>query len=92
MVCQNQESAQNGICTTWISLLQMKNDGNAMNQFHFMDSCLSLAVLIQILATPQVTTATNERSFGALKYLKTYLRNTTKGSAFKWPCITVCST
>ena len=43
-----------------------------------MGSYPSLAVLIQILATLPVTTATNKRSFGALKYLKTYLRNTTK--------------
>ena len=43
-----------------------------------MDSYPSLAVLIQILATLPVTTATYERSFSALKYLKTYLRNTTK--------------
>ena len=28
--------------------------------------------------TLPVTTATNKRSFSALKYLKTYLRNTTK--------------
>ena len=58
----------------------MKNDRNAMNinHFDFMDSYPSLAVLIQILATLPVTTATNERSFSALKYLKTYLRNTTK--------------
>ena len=38
----------------------------------------SLAVLIQILATLPVTIATNKRSFSTLKYLKTYLRNTTK--------------
>ena len=31
MVCHNQESAQNGICTIWISLPQMKNNRNAMN-------------------------------------------------------------
>ena len=43
-----------------------------------MDSYPSLAVLIQILATLPVTTATNESSFSAFKYLKTYLRNTTK--------------
>ena len=43
-----------------------------------MDSYLSLTVLIQILATLPVTTVTNKRSFSALKYLKTYLRNTTK--------------
>ena len=43
-----------------------------------MDSYPSLAFLIQILATLPVTTATNKRSFSALKYLKTYLRNTTK--------------
>ena len=56
----------------------MKNDRNAMNPFDFMDSYSSLAVLIQILATLPITTVTNERSFSALKYLKTYLRNTTK--------------
>ena len=49
-----------------------------MNHFVFMDSYPFLAVLIQILATLPVTTATNNRSFSALKYLKTYLRNTTK--------------
>ena len=43
-----------------------------------MDSHPSLAVLIQILATLPVTTATNERSFSAPKYLKIYLRNATK--------------
>ena len=43
-----------------------------------MDSYPSLAVLIQILATLPVTTATNKLSFIAFKYLKTYLRNTTK--------------
>ena len=48
-----------------------------MNHFDVMDSYPSLAVLIQILATLPITTATNERSFSALKYLKTYLRNTT---------------
>ena len=31
-----------------------------------------------ILATLPVTTVTNKRSFSALKYLKTYLRNTMK--------------
>ena len=49
-----------------------------MNYFDFMDSYPSLAVLIQILATFPVTTATNKRSFSALKYLETYLRNTMK--------------
>ena len=43
-----------------------------------MDSYPSLAVLIQILSTLPITTATNKRSFSALKYLKTYLRNTKK--------------
>ena len=47
VVCHNQESAQSGICTIWISLLQMKNDRNAMNPFDFMDSYPSLAVLIK---------------------------------------------
>ena len=49
-----------------------------MTQFDFMDSYSSLAVLIQILATIPVTTATNKRSFSAVKYLKMYLQNTTK--------------
>ena len=31
-----------------------------------------------MLATLPVTTAANKRLFSALKYLKTYLRNTTK--------------
>ena len=66
VVCDNQESAQSGICTIWISLLQMKNNKNAMNHFDFMDSYSSLAVLIQILATLPVTTATNKSSFSAL--------------------------
>ena len=78
MVYHNQESAQSGICTIWISLLQMKNDRNATNHFNFMDSYPSLAVLIQILATLPVTTTTNKRSFSALKYLKACLQNTTK--------------
>ena len=43
-----------------------------------IDSYSSLAVLIHTLATLPVTTATNKRSFSALKYLKTYLRNTAK--------------
>ena len=43
-----------------------------------MDSYPSLAVLIQMLTTLPVTTATNKCSFSALKHLKTYLRNTTK--------------
>ena len=43
-----------------------------------MDLYSSLAVLIQILATLPVTTATNKRSFSAIKYLKKYLRNTMK--------------
>ena len=48
-----------------------------MNHFDFMDSYL-LAALIRKLATLPGTTATNKRSFRALKYLKTYLQNTTK--------------
>ena len=38
----------------------------------------SLEVLLQTLRTGSVTTSTNERSFSALRYLKTYLRFTTK--------------
>ena len=67
----------------------MKNDRNAMNHFDFMDS-YSLAVLIQILTTLPVTIATNNRSFSALKYLKTFAKYN-QGNAFKWPCIAVCS-
>ena len=78
VVCHDQESAQSGICTIWISLLQMKNNRNAINHFDFMDSYPSVTVLIQMLAALPVTTATNKCSFSALKYLKTYLRNTTK--------------
>ena len=37
-----------------------------------------LEVLLQILTTDPVTTATNDRSFSVLRYLKTYLRFTTK--------------
>ena len=37
-----------------------------------------LEVLRQILTTGAITTATNERSFSALRHLKTYLRFTTK--------------
>ena len=78
VVCHNQESAQSGICTTWISLLQMKNNRNALNHFDFMKLYPSFAVLIQILATLPITTATNKRLFSALKYLITYLQNPTK--------------
>jgi len=35
-----------------------------------------VAMLLQIYATLPVTTATNERSFSALKYIKNYLRST----------------
>ena len=38
----------------------------------------SSEVLHQILTTGPITTATNERSFSALRYLETYLRFTTK--------------
>ena len=38
----------------------------------------SLKAFLQILTTGPVTTATNERSFSALRYLKTYLLITTK--------------
>ena len=38
----------------------------------------SLEICRQILTTPSVTTATNERSLSALKYLKTYLQSTMK--------------
>ena len=38
----------------------------------------SLEILLQTLTTGPVTTATNERSLSALRYLKTYLWFTTK--------------
>jgi hAT family C-terminal dimerisation region len=41
-----------------------------------MDTYPALAVLLHIFATLPVTTATGERSFSALKYLKNYLRLT----------------
>jgi len=40
----------------------------------------SIAVLLQIYATLLVTTATSERSFSALKYIKNYLRSTMSDS------------
>ena len=43
-----------------------------------MDSYPSLAFLIQILSYSTNHNCHKERSFSALKYLKTYLRNTTK--------------
>ena len=43
-----------------------------------MQTYPSLKVLLQILTTLPVSTATNERLFGALKYLKTYLWTTMK--------------
>ena len=46
----------------------------------------SLEILLQILTTGPVTTATNERSFSALRHLETYLRFTTE-----WIGIVVCS-
>ena len=36
----------------------------------------ALATMLQIFATIPVTTATGERSFSALKYIKNYLRST----------------
>ena len=43
-----------------------------------METYLFLEVILQILTTLPVSTATNERSFSASKYLKTYLRSTMK--------------
>ena len=43
-----------------------------------METYSSLEVLLQILTTLLVSAATNERSFSALKCLKTYLRSTMK--------------
>ena len=57
----------------------LQNDAlQAMIIVEEMNSYPSLTILIQILATLPVTTATNERLFNALKYLKTYLQNATK--------------
>ena len=53
----------------------------ALDAFLFakdMETYLSLEVLFRIMATLPVTTVTNQRSFSALKYLKTYLRSTMK--------------
>ena len=36
----------------------------------------SIAILLQIYATQPFTTATSERSFSTLKYIKNYLRST----------------
>ena len=36
----------------------------------------ALTIMLQIFATIPVTTATGERSFSALKYIKNYLRST----------------
>ena len=63
----------------------MKNDRNAMNHCDFIDSYPDGFVSFFGSFDPNisysilpVTTATNKRSFSAHKYLKTYLRNTTK--------------
>ena len=57
-------------------------------------SAKEMEVLLQILTTGPVTTATNERSFIALRYLKTYLRLTAKEARIDWRCclFTVTST
>ena len=63
-------------------LLRHKGDSlpnNALDAFlsaKEINTYLSLEVLPQILTTLPVTTATNERSFSALIYLKAYLRST----------------
>ena len=49
-----------------------------MNHFDFMVQTATNKRLFAAVATLVVTTATNNRSFSALKYLKTYLRNTIK--------------
>ena len=43
-----------------------------------METYPFLKVILQTLKTLPISTATNDRSFGALKYLKTYLRTTMK--------------
>ena len=42
------------------------------------------------MTTGPVTTATNERSFSALRYLETYLRFTTKEGVCVCVCVCVC--
>ena len=41
-----------------------------------LDMFPSITVLLHVLATLPVTTATNERAFSTLKYIKNYLRST----------------
>ena len=53
------------------------HDGDSL-PYNQRNTYPSLEVLLQILTTGPVTTATNKRSFSALKYLETYLRFTTK--------------
>ena len=57
-----------------------------MNHFDFMDSYpngfVSFFSSFDLNISYSVTTPTNERSFSALKHLKTYLQNTTKEVQF----------
>lgn len=41
-----------------------------------LGTCPALSILLRIYATLPVTTATGERSFSSLKYIKSYLRST----------------
>ena len=48
----------------------------ALREARDLDMFPAIATLLQIFATLPVTTATNERAFSTLKYLKNYLRST----------------
>ena len=51
---------------------------DALGEARAAGSFPAVSSLLHIFATLPVTTATNERSFSALKHLKTYLRSTMK--------------
>ena len=51
---------------------------DALGEARAAGSLPAVSLLLHIFATLPVTTATNERSFSALKHLKTYLRSTMK--------------
>ena len=53
-----------------MSVVDVLKEASSMQTFP------SIAILLQIYATFPVATATNERSFSALKYIKNYLRST----------------
>ena len=49
---------------------------NALTVAEELGTFPNIAILLRIFATLPVTTATSERSFSALKFLKNYLRST----------------